>query len=138
VTPAAGYVSPAAACLIGLISGVVCYGAVALKNRLHGDDALDVWGVHGVGGFLGIVMLGLLATTAFNPNGAQGLLAGNPSFFLKELAAVALSSAWAFGFTYAMLWLIDRVTPVRVTAGVEETGLDAGLLHEEAYLEGAL
>jgi ammonium transporter, Amt family len=138
VTPAAGYVSPAAACLIGLISGVVCYGAVALKNRLHWDDALDVWGVHGVGGFLGIVMLGLLATTAFNPNGAQGLLAGNPSFFLKELAAVALSSAWAFGFTYAMLWLIDRVTPVRVTAGVEETGLDAGLLHEEAYLEGAL
>ena len=60
------------------------------------------------------------------------------SFFLKDLAAVALSSAWAFGFTYAMLWLIDRVTPVRVTAGVQETGLDAGLLHEEAYLEGAL
>ena len=138
VTPAAGYVSPAAACLIGAVAGVVCYGAVALKNRLGWDDALDVWGVHGVGGFLGIVMLGLLATTAFNPNGANGLLAGNPTFFLRQLAAVLISSVWAFGFTYGMLWLIDRVTPVRVTPGVEETGLDAGLLHEEAYLEGSL
>ena len=138
VTPAAGYVSPVAACVIGLIAGVVCYGAVALKNRLNWDDALDVWGVHGVGGFLGIVLLGLLATTAFNPNGANGLLAGNPTFFLKELAAVAISSAWAFGFTYGMLWLINRVTPVRVTPGVEQTGLDAGLLHEEAYLEGSI
>ena len=80
VTPAAGYVSPVAAVIIGLVSGVVCYGAVAFKNRLRWDDALDVWGVHGVGGFLGIVMLGLLATKAFNPNGTDGLLAGNPEF----------------------------------------------------------
>ncbi len=137
ITPAAGYVSPVAAVLIGSAAGLVCYGAVALKNRLHWDDALDVWGVHGVGGFLGIVMLGLLATTAFNPSGADGLLAGNPEFFFKELAAVVLSTVWAFGFTYAMLWLIDRVTPVRVTPGVEEAGLDSGLHHEEAYI-GAL
>jgi Amt family ammonium transporter len=134
ITPAAGFVSPPAAALIGLVSGVVCYGAVALKNRLRWDDALDVWGVHGVGGFLGILMLGLLATTAFNPAGTDGLLAGNPTFFLKEVAAVLLSSAWAFGFTYGMLWLIDRVTPVRVAAGVEESGLDSGLHREEAYL----
>jgi Amt family ammonium transporter len=134
ITPAAGFVSPPAAALIGLVSGVVCYGAVALKNRLRWDDALDVWGVHGVGGFLGILMLGLLATTAFNPAGTDGLLAGNPTFFLKEVAAVLLSSAWAFGFTYGMLWLIDRVTPVRVPAGVEESGLDSGLHREEAYL----
>jgi ammonium transporter, Amt family len=137
ITPAAGFVSPAAAVLIGIVSGIVCYGAVALKNRLQWDDALDVWGVHGVGGFLGIVMLGVLATTAFNPHGADGLLAGHPDFFLKQLAAVVLSSVWAFGFTYGMLWLIDRVTPVRVSADVEESGLDSGLHHEEAYL-GAL
>jgi ammonium transporter, Amt family len=137
ITPAAGYVSPVAAVLIGSAAGLVCYGAVALKNRLHWDDALDVWGVHGVGGFLGIVMLGVLATTAFNPNGANGLLAGNPEFFFKEVAAVVMSSIWAFAFTYAMLWLIDRVTPVRVTPGVEEAGLDSGLHHEEAYV-GAL
>ena len=134
VTPAAGYVSPMAAAVIGLIAGVVCYGAVALKNRLHWDDALDVWGVHGVGGFLGIVLLGLFATTAFNPAGANGLLAGDPAFFVKEVLAVVGSSVWAFVFTYAMLWLINRVTPVRVTEGVEEMGLDAGLHHEEAYV----
>ena len=137
ITPAAGFVSPVAAILIGIVAGIVCYGAVALKNRLHWDDALDVWGVHGVGGFLGIVMLGVLATTAFNPNGVDGLLAGNPAFFFKQLAAVALSSVWAFGFTYGMLWLIDRVTPVHVTGAVEESGLDAGLHQEEAYI-GAL
>jgi Amt family ammonium transporter len=59
VTPAAGYVSPVTAIIIGIVSGAVCYGAVSLKNRLHWDDALDVWGVHGVGGFLGIVLLGI-------------------------------------------------------------------------------
>ena len=134
ITPAAGFVSPVAAALIGSISGVVCYGAVALKNRLHWDDALDVWGVHGVGGFLGIVLLGIFATTAFNPNGANGLLSGNPSFLLKELAAVALSSIWAFGFTFGMLWLIDRVTRVHVAPGEEELGLDQALHQEEAYV----
>ncbi len=134
ITPAAGFVSPAAAALIGTVSGVVCFGAVALKNRLGWDDALDVWGVHGVGGFLGIVMLGLFATTAFNPAGANGLVAGNPAFLGKELVAVLLSSVWAFGFTFGMLWLIDRVTPVHVEPGAEEIGLDAALHHEEAYL----
>src|SRR6266581_3294535 len=73
VTPAAGYVSPTSAVVIGIVSGLVCFLAVALKNRLNWDDALDVWGVHGVGGFLGIVMLGLLASKAFNPNGTDGL-----------------------------------------------------------------
>jgi Amt family ammonium transporter len=137
ITPAAGYVSPVAAVVIGIASGVVCYGAVSLKNRLHWDDALDVWGVHGVGGFLGIVMLGVFATTAFNPAGTNGLLAGHPDFFLKQLVAVAISSVWAFGFTYGMLWLIDRVTPVRVSDAVEALGLDSGLHQEEAYT-GAL
>ena len=137
ITPAAGYVSPVGAVLIGSAAGLVCYGAVALKNALKWDDALDVWGVHGVGGFLGIVMLGVLATTTFNPAGADGLLAGNAEFFGKQIAAVLGSSVWAFAFTLAMLWLIDRVTSVRVTEGVEEAGLDSGLHQEEAYV-GAL
>src|SRR5205085_2472250 len=64
ITPAAGYVSPSTAVIIGIVAGVVCYFAVALKNRLGWDDALDVWGVHGVGGFLGIVLLGDFASTA--------------------------------------------------------------------------
>src|SRR5206468_10968269 len=105
ITPAAGYVSPGAAVLIGLISGVVCFYAVALKNRLGWDDALDVWGVHGVGGVIGIVLCGVFATKLFNPAGVNGLLRGNPRFFLVELGAVALSTLWAFGFTLGMLWL---------------------------------
>jgi ammonium transporter, Amt family len=134
VTPAAGYVSPLTAVIIGIASGVVCYFAVALKNRLHWDDALDVWGVHGVGGGLGIVLLGLFATTAFNPAGSNGLMSGNGAFFVKQLVAAALSSVWAFAFTYGMLWLIDRITPVKVNQAAEESGLDTALHGETAYL----
>jgi Amt family ammonium transporter len=135
VTPAAGYISPLAAVLIGIVAGIVCYLAVALKNQRRWDDALDVWGVHGVGGFLGIVLLGLFATTTFNPAGTDGLLAGNPAFFGKQVAAALLASAWALGFTLGMLWLIDRITPVRVSAETEAAGLDEGLHGEAAYAD---
>jgi len=134
ITPAAGYVSPMTAVIIGLASGAICYYAVALKNRLRWDDALDVWGVHGVGGFLGITLLGVFASTAWNPAGADGLLAGNGEFFLKQVAAVIGSSIWAFAFTVGMLWLIDRVTPVKVSEAHEEAGLDEALHGEVAYL----
>src|SRR6266446_3950980 len=138
VTPAAGYVSPTSAVVIGIISGVVCYFAVAWKNRLEWDDALDVWGVHGVGGFLGIVLLGVFASTAWNPaanGGVNGLLAGDSSFFLKQLGAGLFSSAWAFVFTLGMLWIIDRITIVRVEDAQEEVGLDEAIHGETAYVE---
>jgi len=111
----------------------VCYAAVALKNRFKLDDALDVWGVHGVGGTLGILMLGLFATKTFNPAGADGLLFGNPALFLAEAGAVALAIVWALGFTFAMLWLIDRITPVRVDEAAE-LSLDEALHGEQAYV----
>ena len=82
-----------------------------MKNKLRWDDALDVWGVHGVGGFLGIVMLGLFANKAFNPDGTNGLLYGDPVFFVKQLVAVLFSSVWAFVFTYGMLWIINLLHP---------------------------
>ena len=135
ITPAAGYVSPQSAVLIGVASGVVCFYAVALKNKLKLDDALDVWGVHGVGGFIGIVLLGVFATKTYNPAGADGLLAGNTTFFVRQCVAVVGSSVWAFAFTLGMLWLIDRVTPVRVDQAYEELGLDAALHGEQAYIE---
>src|SRR5258708_3446503 len=99
ITPAAGYVSPATACLIGVIAGLVCFYAVALKNKLQWDDALDVWGVHGVGGFLGIVLLGLFATTTFNPNGVNCLPLRNPPLFLLQLCPVPFSPLLAFALT---------------------------------------
>ncbi len=137
ITPAAGYVSPTSAAIIGIVSGVVCYFAVTLKNKLMLDDALDVWGVHGVGGFLGVILLGVFASVAFNPGaGVDGLLAGNSVFFWKQVAAVLLSSVWAFGFTYGMLWLINLITPVGVTGKTEEIGLDESLHGEHAYVEG--
>ena len=71
ITPAAGYVSPATAVLIGIIAGVVCYYAVALKNKLGWDDALDVWGVHGVGGFIGIILLRHLRHDGLQPGGRR-------------------------------------------------------------------
>jgi Amt family ammonium transporter len=136
ITPAAGYVSPTSAVAIGIIAGLVCYWAVMLKNKLKWDDALDVWGVHGVGGALGIVLLGVLANENYNPSvHTNGLLMGNPSFFFKQLAAIAISSVWAFAFTYGMLWLIDKITPVKVTEQHEVVGLDMVLHGEIAYLE---
>src|SRR5262249_17491586 len=137
ITPAAGYVSPQSAGTIGVVSGVGCFYAVALKHKLQWDDAVDVWGVHGVGGFIGIVMLGVFATKAYNPAGADGLLAGNATFFVRQLLAALGSSAWAFLFTLAMLWLIDRVTPVRVEESHQKMGLDEALHGEQAYVEMA-
>jgi Amt family ammonium transporter len=133
ITPCAGYVTPTSAVLIGILAGVVCYFAVNLKNRLGWDDALDVWGVHGVGGALGIVLLGVLASTAVNPAGADGLLRGNVDFFAKQVLTVVASSVYAFLFTFVMLWAINKVMRVRTSAEEEEQGLDSCLHGESAY-----
>jgi Amt family ammonium transporter len=133
ITPCAGYVTPTSAAIIGILAGVVCYFAVSLKNRLHWDDALDVWGVHGVGGALGVVLLGLLASKAVNPAGADGLLRGNSHFLVIQLLTVIGSSIYAFGFTYIMLAIINKITRVRTTSDEEEVGLDASLHGETAY-----
>ncbi len=133
ITPAAAYVSTGSAALIGICAGLVCYAAVSMKNKLHWDDALDVWGVHGVGGALGIILLGLFGSTAINAAGADGLLNGGGDFFVKELVAVVVSSIYAFAFTYAMLWIINKITKVR-TSEAEETTLDESLHGESAYV----
>jgi ammonium transporter, Amt family len=133
ITPCAGYVTPTSAAFIGIAAGVVCYLAVSLKNKLGWDDALDVWGVHGVGGALGIILLGLLANKAVNAAGADGLFHGNSHFFMVQLLTVVGSSIYAFVFTYVMLRLINLVTRVRTTSDEEEKGLDDSLHGEEAY-----
>jgi len=91
--------------------------------------------VHGVGGFLGILCCGLFASLAINPSGTDGLIHGNSHFFLVQLGAVCLSSVWAFVFTYGMLWIIDRITTVKVDEAGETEGLDSALHGEVAYLE---
>jgi Amt family ammonium transporter len=134
ITPAAGFVTPGASFVIGLLAGFVCYGAISIKNKRQWDDALDVWGVHGIGGAIGVILLGVFATTAVNANGVNGLLAGGVVFFGMQVGAVALAMVWAFVFTYVMLFVINKITPVRVT-DVEESSLDEGQLGEEAYIE---
>ena len=136
ITPAAGYVPIYASVLIGIAAGGVCYAAVLLKNQRKWDDALDVWGVHGVGGVLGIILLGVFASKGVNAAGGVGLVYGGGSFLGKQLVAVVACSAYAFAFTYLVLKLINRITPVRVDEEAER-GLDEAMHGESAYaLEG--
>ncbi len=134
ITPAAGYVSPQAALVIGFLAGMVCYGAIWLKTRMKWDDALDVWGVHGVGGILGTIALGVFAWSSINAASQDGLLHGNPEFLGIQVGAAALAATWGFVFTYIMLFLINKVTPVRTEQSAEEMGLDESEHGEQAYI----
>ncbi|BDX38097.1 ammonium transporter [Tenuifilaceae bacterium CYCD] len=138
ITPCAGFVPLWASPLIGIAAGLVCYLAVQFKNKMKWDDALDVWGVHGMGGVLGTILLGVFASKSVNAAGADGLLFGSSSFLLKQIVAVVGASAYAFGFTYLMLIIINLITPVRVSESEELQGLDNSLHGERAYDEGAL
>ncbi len=138
ITPAAGFVSLPSACIIGIAAGVVCYIAVHLKNKMGWDDALDVWGVHGVGGCLGTILLGVFASKAMNEAGANGLMSGGTHFFAKQCIAVVGTCAYAFVFTYGMLMVINKITPVKVSETDEDKGLDESLHAEKAYDAGVL
>jgi Amt family ammonium transporter len=134
VTPAAGFVTPAAALLIGLGAGVFCYFAVgAVKARLGVDDSLDVVGVHGVGGIWGALATGLFATKTVNPAGADGLFYGNPQQLLIQLIAVAATAAFTAVVTFAILKLVDVTVGLRVSEVEEEHGLDSTQHGELAY-----
>jgi ammonium transporter, Amt family len=134
ITPAAGYVSTPTAVMIGILSGLVCYLAVSLKNKLKWDDALDVWGVHGVGGVLGVICLGIFGEVAMNPTGSNGLIYGGGTFFLKQTVAALGAALYGFLFTYVALWVINKVTRVRISKEDEEAGLDASVHGETAYV----
>jgi len=125
ITPAAGYVTVGAAACIGTMSGIVCYMAVEFKNRMKWDDALDVWGVHGVGGVFGTILLGIFATTAINPGSINGLYYGGGfELITKEVIALLFAIVWASSFTWIMLHAINRFVPVKVTDAMQKIGLD--------------
>jgi len=135
ITPAAGFITVQSAAIIGIVAGIVCYFAVSLKNKMQWDDALDVWGVYGVGGSIGVILLGLFATNAVNPMvTTNGLfMGGGYDFLIKQVVTVLAVCVYAFIFSYVMLWLINFVTPVKVTKEEEEAGLDSSLHGEMAY-----
>lgn len=138
ITPCAGFVPVWSAPIIGVLAGVVCYYAVYFKNRMKWDDALDVWGVHGVGGVLGSILLGVFASKMVNGSGVDGLIYGNATFLGKQIVAVVGASIYAFIFTYLSLIVINMITPVKVEQEIEKSGLDIGLHGEKAYDEGVL
>jgi Amt family ammonium transporter len=133
ITPASGYVTPSAAILIGLVAGICCYLAVQLKPRLRVDDALDVFGVHGVGGTLGAILTGVFASVAVNPGGANGLLYGNAHQLLTQVIAVGAVWFYSAAGTFVILKLVDRVFGLRVPEEEELAGLDATQHGELAY-----
>lgn len=133
ITPAAGYVQPWAAAVIGIICAFVCYGAIMLRGRMGWDDALDVWGVHGVGGALGTILVGLFAAAAVN--NVSGLIEGNVHQFLIQLMGAGIAIVYTFVLTYLILRFVNLFTPVRVSEKIEVGGLDEGLFGEDAYVE---
>lgn len=136
ITPAAGFVTPMAAMVIGLLAGVICYGGVLLKNRFAYDDSLDAFGVHGVGGIAGALLTGVFATTAANPAGVEGLLGGNADLLLAQLAGIGAAAAFSAVLTFAILKLIDKTLGLRPSKDEEREGLDANLHGESGYSLG--
>jgi Amt family ammonium transporter len=133
ITPAAGYVTPAAAILMGLGVGVVCYAASQLRLRSRVDDALDVFSVHGVGGAFGALATGVFATLAVNPAGADGALSGNLAQLGVQALGVVVVGAYSAIATAGLLLVINLFVPVRVNGPAEEAGLDLAQHGEVAY-----
>jgi ammonium transporter, Amt family len=134
ITPCAGFVGPLDAIAIGVIAGVICAYAVSLKFRLGYDDALDVVGVHFVGGLTGALLLGVFAQAVINPAGVDGLLAGGGVTLLGKQALAALATA-AFSFTasFVIAKAIDMTVGLRVTEEDEVQGLDLSQHAEASY-----
>jgi Amt family ammonium transporter len=134
ITPAAGFVDTTGALVIGLAAGVVCYGGIQLRKRFGYDDALDVFGVHGVGGTMGALATGLFATTSVNAAGADGLFyGGGTDLLMKQIIAVAAVWAFAFVVTYVVMYLMKKVMPIRMTKEEERVGADIVQHGENAY-----
>jgi Amt family ammonium transporter len=133
ITPASGFVTPPAALAIGLVAGVVCYVAVMLKVTFSYDDSLDVVGIHGVGGILGMLATGLFATVAVNAGGSNGLFYGNPRQLAIQALAVGVILVYSFVATYVILRLLEKTMGLRVTDEQEVMGLDLSQHGEAGY-----
>jgi Amt family ammonium transporter len=134
VTPAAGFVTPGGAMAIGAGAGVICYLFVTVvKPRLGYDDALDAFGVHGIGGIWGALATGLFATTAVNSAGANGLFYGNPALLWIQLKAVLVTLAYSGVMSFILLKIVDVVLGLRASEQAERIGLDLTDHRETGY-----
>lgn len=133
ITPASGFVGPLSAIIIGGIAGVLCYYGIMLKARFGYDDALDVVGIHGLGGVWGALATGLFASRAVNPHGADGLFMGHPGLMVPQLVSIVASMIFSFSMTLIILKVVDKLLGLRVTDEEEEVGLDVTLHRETGY-----
>ena len=137
ITPASGFVIPMQAIVIGVVAGCVCFWACTwLKLKIGYDDSLDVFGVHGVGGFTGTLLAGVFAVGALSaspetPGGVHGLLEGNPQQVVAQLYGIVVTLVWSGALTFVILKVIGAVVPLRVKNEDEVMGLDVSL-HGEA------
>jgi len=134
ITPAAGFVGPGSAVVMGLAVGPICYGAVMLKGKLGYDDALDAFGIHGVGGALGAILTGVFAAEVWG--GAAGLMDGNSALVTENAIGVLAAAAYSALVTFVILKVIDATVGLRVTNDEESEGLDTNLHGEEGYHMG--
>jgi ammonium transporter, Amt family len=138
ITPAAGYVSPLAAIVIGFLAAIACYFAVLAKYKYGYDDSLDAFGVHGIGGLTGAILTGVFSQKrtfpgVADPVGEAGLLAGNPKQLGVQILACVVAAAYALAVTWVLLKLIDKTIGLRVTVSDEREGLDTTQHGEEGY-----
>jgi Amt family ammonium transporter len=128
ITPAAGFVQPGAALIMGILAGLICYGGIMMKAKLKYDDSLDVLGVHGLGGSSGALLTGIFATV-----GATGLLAGNGKQFITQVIAVVAAGGYAFIVTLVIAFVLHKTIGLRVEKEDEIMGLDQTQHSESAY-----
>lgn len=134
ITPAAGFVTTGAAIVIGAVGGVVCYfGVLIMRSKSGVDDALDVFGVHGMGGIWGAIATGIFASPDFVSAGYEGLIYGNTALFVGQIIAVIATIAFCFAMSYALIWLISKVMRVRLSEEEETIGADISELGEPSY-----
>ena len=132
ITPAAGFVSPLWAVVIGIAAGVICFSALRLKFRFNFDDSLDVVAIHMVGGIVGALLLGLFAEEAIG--GVDGLFFGNALQFLQQLAAVAIALGYSFVVSLVIAYILRETIGLRVSEEEERRGLDLALHDEQGYV----
>lgn len=134
ITPAAGFVSVPGSLIIGLVGGAICFwGVFWLKGKIKYDDALDAFGLHGIGGIWGGIATGLFATLKVNDGGANGLFYGDPSLLLKQVIAIVVTLVFAAAVTAIITLIIKLFVPIRVDQDQEFKGLDLTLHGEKAY-----
>jgi Amt family ammonium transporter len=135
ITPAAGFVAPWASIIIGFVAGVVCYVAVVLKGRFGYDDALDVFGVHGVGGLLGALLTGVFAQKIFvPPTSGPGLIEGSVHQFGVQCLGIVVAGVYSIVVTWILWKITGMLTTIRVADADEKEGLDTALHGEEGYV----